>query len=163
MFYYSLGNIPPEYRSKTDSIQLLAIGKTRDEGGLSKLLAYIFDFVPRLIRAFDTHDSQLSSVLSQVNTVGYVWWSALSFSQRVVAYSCIYVQLWRVYAPHSRPPEFCPPSPKKSGQKLNFPYWPNTDNYINCFCYFVEIFILLIKLCSSCRRAFQIIWFSWEL
>ena len=30
MFYYTLGNIPPEYRSKIDVIQLLAVAKTRD-------------------------------------------------------------------------------------------------------------------------------------
>jgi len=42
LFYYSLGNIPPEYRSRTDVIQLLAFAKTcdlRNCNGEHKLLA----------------------------------------------------------------------------------------------------------------------------
>ena len=65
MFYYSLGNIPPEYRSKTDSIQLLAIGKTRDvrdEGGSSKLLA---DFCRTI--------AKLSSVGIDMNLFGHTY------------------------------------------------------------------------------------------
>jgi len=40
MFYFTLGNIPPQHRSKLTSIQLLAIAKTKDvrKFGVSKLL-----------------------------------------------------------------------------------------------------------------------------
>jgi hypothetical protein len=51
MFYYSLANIPPEYRSHTDVIQLVAVAKTRDvreDNAVGKLLANFCNRVNRL-------------------------------------------------------------------------------------------------------------------
>jgi len=51
MFYYTLANIPPEYRSKTDVIQLLAVARTRDlrDGNTeSKLLADFCNTIRRM-------------------------------------------------------------------------------------------------------------------
>lgn len=44
MFYYSLANIPPQFRSKLAAIQLVAIGRSRDirKFGVEKILE---DFV----------------------------------------------------------------------------------------------------------------------
>jgi len=57
MFYYMPANIPPEYRSKTDVIQLLAVARTRDlrDGNTdSKLLA---DFCNTIHRMSGQHAS----------------------------------------------------------------------------------------------------------
>ena len=50
MFYFTLGNIPPQFRSKLTAIQLLAIAKTKDvrKFGVSILLADFLHTVKQL-------------------------------------------------------------------------------------------------------------------
>ena len=63
-FYYTLANIPPQYRSGLTAIQLLAIAKTkhvRKDGGIKKLLRDFIDTVNQLSSGgvkMDLHDTE---------------------------------------------------------------------------------------------------------
>lgn len=57
MFYYTLGNINPKYRSKLASIRLLAIAKKRDllECGVDAILARLHDDLVKLYNGVKIH------------------------------------------------------------------------------------------------------------